>query len=270
MFQGAVLLGPQDLSITTRTEVAEAEGQRPSVTGQAVGGTEYSAGGTRQIESTMKGAGGDVSGYLGVATLPELMLGDLSFHDVRVSVLTEMPEFGGHHPEGIVGIDLLSQAAVASVSYSGPGEHGHLRLSEESNVSTTDALEIPFSRVLDHILVRGTVDGAPVDFVFDTGARRTHLHPDPAEAAHLVLRADDDPEGGRGLDGTRIETRLASARILRLGDASFSDVTFVVADLQVFHTMGLGNDAGLLGNTFLDRFSEVEVDFQRDRVRLVP
>jgi hypothetical protein len=41
----------------------------------------------------------------------------------------------------------------------------------------------------------------------------------------------------------------------------------VVADLPVFDAIGLGEDAGLLGNTFLDRFAEIEVDFRNQILR---
>ena len=40
--------------------------------------------------------------------------------------------------------------------------------------------------------------------------------------------------------------------------------------MPVFRTIGLGSNAGLLGNTLLDRFTEVEVDFQHEMIRLVP
>ena len=114
------------------------------------------------------------------------------------------------------------------------------------------------------------MNGTSVDFIFDTGARRAHLHPDVATTAGLALRPDDDPDGTRGLDGMPMETQLAVAHRLRLGEGSLVDVPFVVVDMPVFHTIGLGSNAGLLGNTLLDRFTEVEVDFQHEMIRLVP
>jgi hypothetical protein len=67
-----------------------------------------------------------------------------------------------------------------------------------------------------------------------------------------------------------MKTHLANAEELRLGHATFAPVSFVVAEMPVFQTIGLGSSAGLLGNTFLDRFAEVEIDFARELIRLVP
>jgi hypothetical protein len=237
---------------------------------QAVEGVEYTEEGPRRIESTMKGAGGDVSGFLGTATLPELTVGTLVFRDAKVSVLSSLPEFGGHKPAGILGMNLLSSANLACVTYPAPGDTGHLRLANESHLDSPEAIGIPFTRVGNHLFVTGAVDDAPVTFIFDTGARRAHLHPEVAEAAGIALRPDDDPGGTRGLDGKKMETHLAAAEKLSLGEATFARVPFVVADMPVFRTIGLGASAGLLGNTFLDRFGEVEIDFEQQVIRLVP
>jgi hypothetical protein len=237
---------------------------------QAVEGVEYTEDGPRRIESTMKGAGGDVSGFLGTAILPELTVGTLLFRDVKVSVLSSLPEFGGHDPAGILGMNLLSSAKLACLTYPDPGNTGHLRLANESHLDSPESIGIPFTRVGNHLFVTGAVDDAPATFIFDTGARRGHLHPEVARAAGIALRPDDDPGGTRGLDGKKMETHLAAAAKLRLGEATFSQVPFVVADMPVFRTIGLGASAGLLGNTFLDRFDEVEIDFEQEVIRLVP
>jgi hypothetical protein len=237
---------------------------------RAVEGVEYSELGARTIEATMKGAGGDVSGFLGTATLSELTVGTMVFRDVKVSVLSSLPEIGGHRPEGILGTNLLSRASVACVTYPARGENGHLRLGPRSHLGSAETIGLPFARIGNHLFVEGTIDGAPITFILDTGARRAHVHPEAADAARLALRPDDVAAGTRGLDGNNVETRLATVERLRLGDAAFDHVPFVVADLPVFRTIGLGGRAGLLGNSFLDRFAEVEIDFERETIRLLP
>jgi hypothetical protein len=237
---------------------------------QAVEGVEYSEEGPRKIESTMQGAGGEVAGFLGTAILPELTVGTLVFRNVKVSVLASLPEFGGHVPAGILGVNLLSDAAFACVTYPAPGKTGHLRLAEESHLNSGDAISFPFSRVGNHFFVEGAVDEAPVTFIFDTGARRTHIHPDVAEVAGIGLIPDDNPDGTRGLDGNKMETHLTVAEQMTLGENTFEQVRFVVADMPVFRTIGLGGSAGLLGNTFLDRFLEVEIDYENEVIRLAP
>jgi len=230
---------------------------------------EYSADGPKQTRGQMQGAGGEVHGFLGRAIVPELTVGNMIFRDVEVSVLSSMPEFGGHTPSGILGMDLLTRAEVVCVSYAGKERPGHLRLADASHVSSAKSVEIPFNRSGNHLFVEGRVEQTPVTFVFDTGARRAHIHSAVSAAAGLTLRPDDNPNGTRGLDGKKLDTRLATSKNLDLEGSAFRDVPFVVADLPVFQTIGLGDEAGLLGNTFLDRYSEIEVDFRRGVLRLV-
>jgi predicted aspartyl protease len=228
---------------------------------------EYSEDGARELPGQMQGAGGEVGGFLGRAFLSELVVGSMLFQNIEVSVLADMPAFGGHESSGILGMDLLARADFACVSYPDNNKMGHLRLGARSHMSRGKIASVPFQRTGNHLFVKGKVEDAPATFVFDTGARRTHLHPAAATAAGLVLRADDRPEGTRGLDGKRMDTRLATADRFHLGDRQFKAVDFVVADLPVFDAIGLGEDAGLLGNTFLDRFAEIEVDFRNQILR---
>jgi len=237
---------------------------------EPVHGIEHSASGARTVAAQMQGAGGKVRGYLGMATLPELIVGGLVFRDLEVGVLSELPEIGGHSPTGILGINALSRAAVAGITYPREGKAGRLRLAPASRPGIGDGFEIPFHRVANHLFVNGDLNGTPVTFVFDTGARRAHLHPRAAAAAGLELKPDDDPDGTRGLDGRKVPTRRATAAVLRLGESDFESVELVVADLPVFASLGLDQRAGLLGNTFLDRFSEVEIDFGTGMIRCVP
>jgi predicted aspartyl protease len=236
---------------------------------QPVIAVEYSEKGSREIRGQMQGAGGEVQGFLGRTVLPELAVGNMIFRDVEVSVLASMPELGGHTPSGILGMDLLTRADVACVSYADQGKPGHLRLGKASHVSGVKAAVVPFRKAGNHLFVEGKVEDAPVTFVFDTGARRAHLHPAVASAAGLTLRADDHSEGTRGLDGKKMDTRLTTSDRFHLGSSHFRNVPFVVADLPVFRAIGLGEDAGLLGNTFLERFTEIEVDFRNEILRFV-
>jgi hypothetical protein len=85
---------------------------------------EYSDEGPKEIPGRMEGAGGAVHGFLGRSVVPTLTIGDMVFRDVEVSVLSSMPEFGGHAPAGILGMDLLTRAEVACVSYAGAERRG--------------------------------------------------------------------------------------------------------------------------------------------------
>lgn len=227
----------------------------------------HGADGEKVVVQGMQGAGGEVAGLLGTAVVPSLRLGDMAFRDVRVNVIAAMPEIDGRRGGGIIGMDLLARAAVACVTYGGRG--GHLRLAAESHLDDANVIEIPFHRAEQHLFVEGRIGATRVTFVFDTGARRTHVAPAIVEHAGLPPRPDDRPEKTRGLDGKRIETKLTTAPKLRLGEAELRDVTLVVASLPVLDGMGLGEQGGLLGNSLLRRYAEVEVDFTRSVLRLL-
>lgn len=111
-----------------------------------------------------------------------------------------------------------------------------------------------------HFVIDAEVDGAPVDFLFDTGAslvvlsaedaRRAGFHPETLDFRIPVMTA-------AGL------TRVAPVRIgeIRVGSIRARNVRAAVAQPGDL-------DASLLGLTFLDRLSGYEV--RRDRLVLNP
>ncbi len=309
MFAGRIPLGERDYSVTTETKVREvlaavagsapleydtllfAKGIFPDgsaafvIVDLGAGGTvvakkflpadveiaevvavEYSEEGARQRAGQMQGAGGEVGGFLGNARLPDLRVGGIRFEEPVVRVLEELPRFFDREVGAILGLDLIRRGGVVALGY-GAGGEAYLELSSERSRSE-GFMELPFSLAANHIFIDGAINAEPVTFMLDTGARGSIV------SASLAERVGLSPVAGRpmqlrGLDGTPMQVRLATADTVRLAQYAFSPVRFHVADLAALTSMGLSESAGgVIGNDFLQQFERIEVDFERRTVRL--
>lgn len=232
---------------------------------------EYSDEGVRELDASLRAAGGNVDDFVGVATLPELHLGDITFEDAQVNVIEEMPEIAGRMVVGIIGGNLLQQAEVAVMDYKTPAAVTPLlRLSSESLHKGQEGIrEIPFTLVQRHIFLSGSVDDVPVSFLFDTGARRSVV------ATEVVRKAGLSMIMGprvilKGLDSNAIPIGVIHPLTVMIGDVSLKGIDLAVAELPVLVNMGLAENGGLLGADILQRYGKVEVDFRGKVIRLVP
>lgn len=212
-------------------------------------------------------AGGDVNGFLGRIIFDKLVFGNFAFDDVALDVLGDSLVFMGHHCAGILGVDLLHRADLVAFSYSGD-DSSRLTIAQadEWNVAG-GAVEFPFRAVGGHMFVQGAVNGVPVSFLFDTGARNNIITSGVAKAAALVPDQDDRYDF-TGLDGNTIKGAPAPVDTLNLGASSFPLQTVMVADLPVLSTFDSNLPVGLIGNDFLESFDRIEVDFSRMTIRL--
>ena len=230
---------------------------------------EYSDKGSREVKSAMAGAGGEVTGFLGNASLGTLYIGDVEFPDVTVSVIESMPDFGSKEIVGILGLDLMKRCDRIAFEYprSGPGV---MMMGDRHTLAETDApsAEVPFYLVAKHIFLDGEVNEVPVSFLFDTGARNSIISASKADDARLSEASGGRKGELRGLDDNPVETTAVTADRLRLGEWLHSDVRFLAADLSVFESIGLRQGGGIIGNDFLDDYSLVELDFSRGVISL--
>jgi hypothetical protein len=228
---------------------------------------EYTGDGERETSGKMEGAGGEVSGFLGKATIPSLQVGDLLFESPEISVIDELPRFFDREVGAILGLDLL-QGGVVALGYGyGDGGNGYMELTSKGR-SGAPAMEVPFSIAANHIFIDGSINGMATSLMLDTGARASIAFESTAREAELHI-VDSEVRELRGLDGQPIHTRLGTAETLALGEHSFPAVDFYVADLAGLAHMGLTQDTGgVIGNDFLRQFSRIEVDFNRKMIRL--
>lgn len=110
-----------------------------------------------------------------------------------------------------------------------------------------------------HFHARAEVNGAPVNFMVDTGATRIVLSQRDARAAGIDVARLDYLARAQTANG---EVALAPVRLRRVALGDFE------ATNTRAHVSAGGLDTSLLGMDFLDRFERIEIE--GDRMRLVP
>jgi predicted aspartyl protease len=229
-------------------------------------GVEYGPEGKRPVKATMGGLSGGVADFMGLADLPLLQVGSLSFVDASVSVVPTLPRIDGRDIIAVLGADLLRRGARTLVVYPHAGAAGRLVLGGDAPAGPALA-EVPFSLAGGLVMLRGLVGGETLDLVLDTGARETLLT--SAAAASLGLeRATGTAETFRGADGAPLEAWPAMIRRLDLGTGALQDLRVYVADVPVLEQMGLSATGGLLGQNLRHYARILEVDWVAPTVRL--
>lgn len=230
---------------------------------------EHSAAGTRELKYKIGGATGDVQNILGFTTLPTLRLGTVDFADARVLVMPSLLKIGDRTIDGILGVDLLRQAARVAILSPRGDRPARLILGADPSDEHPDAIRSPFSTVAGHLFIRCEVAGTLVAFVLDTGSPTCFLDPDAAAAAGV---SGDASRGRtvRGLDGGQTTVLPATLDTLTIAGRPVRGLPIEIGRLPVLEQVRSGQYVGLLGNTFFARFSRVEIDFQSETVRFVP
>jgi predicted aspartyl protease len=166
---------------------------------------------------------------------------------------------------GIVGADILSSYIV---EFDAPGGAFHL-LDPASDLATgTGWTRIPI--VLNAArfpTLQGTLDGSPVQILFDTGARRTLIN---WAAARQLGIAPGDPslspaEPVRGATAQRTDAVKRAFGSIRIGDLTLPAGDVTIADLPVFAQLGWTGPAMILGMDRMRAF-RFAVDYPRSRL----
>ena len=166
---------------------------------------------------------------------------------------------------GIVGADILSRYVV---EFDGPGAAFHLHDSATDLAARGGWIRI--SVQLNQVrfpTLQGTIDGTPVQILFDTGARRTLIN---WAAARQLGVAPGDPslsasEPVRGATAQRTDAVKRTFGSITIGGLTIPAGEVVIADLPVFGTLGWSGPALILG---MDRMRAYRfaVDYPRSRL----
>lgn len=230
---------------------------------------QYSGKGKKLLKYTPGGATGAVESVVGQATLSRVQVGGLRFENAVLDVLQEMPDFFGRPVAGILGMDLLRRCSVLSLGFAGDGRPDPLLRMSSKSGQPGSGLEVPFSVVKGHLVVKGSIGDETVRFILDTGAPRSFLDEQAAKAASITA-AEGEAKTGHGLDGGSVEIRRGAPATLQLGGSQFENLAFELSPLPVFASMRVhGQSVGLLGNAFFRRFERIEIDFRSRTVRFV-
>jgi len=229
------------------------------------GVSQYSSAGKEILKYAPDGATG-ATDVLGGATLADLTIGDLRFKNAVVAVMASLPELGGRHVDGILGLDLLRQAHFLTLEF---GEHPSIRMAQELESVSAETQAVPFAMINSHIVVTTRFNNVLVATILDTGAPTCFLDEQAAKAANVKPDATGEKDA-RGLGGQSIKVHPAEAKEVRIGGQSFADVDLMVSPLPVFASTRVHNQSvGLLGNSTISRFARLEIDFDNNTIGFV-
>ncbi|MBU0692576.1 PDZ domain-containing protein [bacterium] len=129
------------------------------------------------------------------------------------------------------------------------------------------ALDIPFTRMSDHIVLQVEIDGSrEVDLIFDTGFGLPGVilfNRDIADSLKLTYTGKVDLGGG-GKEGTKL-ANIATGVRLSLHGAAFADQQLLVLEDRENNFSGLAVD-GIIGGTLMG--SVVEIDYDKSAISL--
>lgn len=217
--------------------------------------TQYSPQGVKRLAAEVGGATGSAM-PVGVAVVPDLVVGDVHFKDASVLVMDELPPVSDGKLIGIVGIDLVARAS--SVTFEKRTEGGLSLELGAANAAAPHAT-LPLALIGDRAYAGAVFNGVQVCMVVDTGSPFTILDGPAAKAASIA--AAKEGEAVRGVGTKKAPLSIASAASLVLGDIELKDVEVRTGSLPIFATLRAGNPVGILGTDVLSRFSRMRLDF---------
>jgi hypothetical protein len=231
---------------------------------------EYSSEGTKVSSATVTGGTGTVDNILGISTLETFQFGDILLEDLDVTILTEFPEaISKHGISGIIGRDILESAAGIKISNLNMGNDAAIEFLETSWSGDNADHTIVYNRAGGHFFVDGTVNDKPASFLIDTGAGRMFIDQNFISDGKIPYRVvNNNPRPASGLDGELIEYKTIAIKDVNIGGIQIPELEFEVMDMFVFSTIGLQNEAVLLGMEFFNDYRNIVFDFTEKRLLL--
>lgn len=229
---------------------------------------EYSSAGARKLKYEPVGGTGAVTNIVGSTTLDYMRIGEITFRNVEVDVIEELPRIGGQRVDGIIGIDVLASAPFLTLKYNRSAESGPSVNLSTSRVAEEEAIELPYTTVNGLLYVNASTNNTVVHFLLDSGAPNSFLSPEALELTNTNSIFDSSFAYSGG-GGQVAQGKMGLLDELTVGDEVFSDHLFAVGEIQPLKRIRRGEAAGLLGNSFFEMFSLTEIDFDQRVVRFV-
>jgi len=221
---------------------------------------EYSAEGAKSSNAVTQGGSGVVDNILGKTTLETFSFGDVKIEDFDVTVLQSFPEkIRELNISGIIGRDLLEKAELIQVlNLKNESEPLISFYTIQSQMDDYDH-KLHLNKAGGHYFIDGKIANSDVKYLMDTGAGKSFLGNQLVEAKGISFIVENEEVGNAtGLDGKGMETRTVRVNDIYIGDIHIPKMVFELSDLDIFKTMGLQNDAVLLGMDFFNQYNKIE------------
>jgi len=231
---------------------------------------EHSSEGIKISDAVIGGATGTVDNIMGVATLPNLAFGDIIIEDLDVTVLKGFPDgITQYGICGIIGRDILEQACKMRITKLNDAENASIEFLETSSSLKNSDHRLEYNKAGGHLFVDGKIHDVPASFLLDTGAGKLIIDKAYVKKNHIPYElVNDEASVITGLDGQGVEVNSVQIKNIYIGDIHLPELGFELSDLYIFETMGLENEAVLLGMEFFNDFSIVLFDFEEKNVHL--
>jgi len=204
---------------------------------------KFAPGASRKIE--VQGASGPTTALL--ATVPSLRVGEFTIDNRDVIVLPDEELVSDDHAfDGLLGADILRRFDLLVDAPSGslwlypPGAAP--TAAAAALLGTALPIELLAGSLIRH---RVEVNGAAIEALLDSGARRMLINRVGSGAAGIAVRDGSAQTASPGLGGNNFEFHAGSLGALRVAGTSFPGLRTLIGDLPVFSALGI-QDAPML------------------------
>ena len=166
-------------------------------------------------------------------------------------------------------LSVLSTAAVADIE-------DPLYMNKEGQfISETDVsyqdydYSVPFKIAGGHLFVDGLINNSNISFLFDSGAGISCISKDFLDKNNISYKiTDKNKKTAYGLDGNGIDFVSIELENIKIGNINKDKMMFDMSDIYVLQSLGIGDNAALLGMNFLVDYNKVCFDFTRNKMKI--
>ena len=230
-----------------------------------------------QTDLPVHGVFGKGEEKVGLVTIQQLTMGNLTLMNVKSAVLSDTNSGGLYRPYGLsdglfglremfrygVVLDLNNRLILAHPAGQMKGISDGIR----SILTKQGYTPVNLSLVDDHLQVPAVVNNTPCKLIVDTGAFLTVIERQFSRKAKIGGRDTNIVSQGLGTRGRGVS--YAQFPELKIGDFAIKNASVTVSDLDVAITGGKSNAAGLLGAEYLGLHGAI-FDFNSGTLYLRP
>lgn len=224
---------------------------------------QYSAEGMQMINSPVSGFGGKIKD-LQTCTLPKIGLGSVSIISNSVYVLDTLFTIKGKVIDGILGMDVLQKFEAVTFEIDST-KRVDLLMGNNFSKHISNAIKLPFTIAHGHIFVNGKIGSNDINFIVDTGSPFCFIQSELAEKENI---RGEKSFNVKGADGKEITTMNAQVKKILLGENIIHNFKTKIVDSPILTGMGLKDNGGLLGNSFLRNYKSLSINFKEKIIYL--
>lgn len=228
---------------------------------------EYDGKNKKTEKGKMQGATGKIKSnqFIGKVTLKNLVIDELKIDQMNFNILNHVPSvFNEFGIIGILGNDFLQLSE--GVKFVNRGDSGSIYLGRI--IDTNNISKIDLESAGNLFFVNGKIQQKNIKFLFDTGAKDNIISNDLLKANDIEHSLTNSTKQLFGLDGKGINANVVLINDMKIGNSTFNDMKFNVANLKALESLGLDNNTVVLGMNFFEMFGIISIDFINKKLSL--